>query len=78
MRTSGEQDQDNQQMRFYGPATNCKELGMLGHTLNGYYMVKSNENASKTKKIRAVYCRFKKPEGSYERISNTSKNLNAY
>ena len=51
---------------FYGPATNCNELGNLGYTLNGYYLVKGNDES---KSIEAVFCRFKLPRGS-----KTSKN----
>ncbi len=38
---------------FYGPATNCHQLGKLGYTLNGYYFVKGDAS-----KIRAVFCGF--------------------
>ena len=32
---------------FYGPPTSCSELGALGHTLNGYYLVKRKDKLKK-------------------------------
>ena len=52
-------------LQFYGPATNCGELEKLGFTLNGYYLVKANEESNP---IEVVFCRFKFP-----RESKTSK-----
>jgi len=46
---------------FYGPPTNCYELGKLGYTLNGYYLVKGNFFLSNTGKVVVVYCNFKQP-----------------
>jgi len=40
---------------FFGPATNCQELGQLGYTLTGYHLVKSNNE------IKIVYCAFQRP-----------------
>ena len=48
-------------LHFYGPATNCNELGKLGYTLNGYYLVNGKEQF---KKIKIVYCQFQQPHGS--------------
>jgi len=47
--------------RFYGPASNCNELGRLGYTLNGYYLVKGKDESIRIS-IEAVLCRFKLPE----------------
>jgi len=49
--------------RFYGPASNCNELGKLGFTLNGYYLVKGKDE-SISNSIEAVLCRFNLPEES--------------
>ena len=49
--------------RFYGPASNCNELGRLGYTLNGYYLVKGKDESIRNS-IEAVLCRFKLPDGS--------------
>lgn len=68
-------DQENQPIKFYGPATSCIELGMLGHTLNGYYIVKSNREQSISNKIQMVYCRFKTPEGSNQSKNNICLDL---
>jgi len=48
--------------RFYGPPTNCYDLGKLGHTLNGYYLVKGNESSNKNKMV-TVYCAFQQAQG---------------
>jgi len=49
--------------RFYGPASNCNELGKLGFTLNGYYLVKGKDE-SVSNSVEAVFCRFNLPEES--------------
>jgi len=49
--------------RFYGPASNCNELGKLGFTLNGYYLVKGKDE-SISNSIEAVLCQFNLPEKS--------------
>jgi len=46
---------------FYGPPTSCRELGTIGHTLNGYYLVKGKDE-SKSTNIQAVYCQFNQPQ----------------
>jgi len=51
----------NQQ--FYGPATSCEELGLIGYTLNGYYLVKKTTDSTKKRKIGIVYCQFHKLQG---------------
>ncbi len=47
--------------RFYGPPSNCNELGKLGYTLNGYYLVKG-KGESLSNGIEAVLCQFKLPK----------------
>lgn len=48
--------------RFYGPPTNCAELQKLGHTLNGYYLIKGKK-ISNANGIQVVYCQFDQPPG---------------
>ena len=48
--------------KFYGPATNCSDLALLGYTLNGYYLVKPVANDINTTLLETVYCSFKQPE----------------
>ena len=52
--------------RFYGPARNCEELGKIGYTLNGYYLVKG-EDESNTNSVEAVLCQFELPKESKQR-----------
>ena len=54
--------------RFYGPATSCEELGKLGYTLNGLYLVDCKDKSKKGVKIEVIECRFKQPPGSKEGI----------
>jgi len=58
--------------RRYEQPTNCSDLSLLGFTLNGFYLVKSNESStSKSKrtnndiKLETVFCAFKQPEGKF-------------
>jgi len=46
--------------RFYGPPTSCEELGKLGYTLNGFYLIKGIDESNSTR-IKTVYCQFKQP-----------------
>ena len=50
---------------FYGPPRSCSDLGKLGFTLNGYYLV--NASISSTT-IEVVLCRFQLPQGNNESI----------
>jgi len=63
--------------RFYGPPTNCSELGLLGYTLNGYYLVNSKpaNNAIKSSetKIETVYCAFKQPDGTFDKSGGAAE-----
>ena len=55
--------EENIEKEFYGPPTNCTELGQLGYTLNGYYLV----NRSHTSKhIEIVLCRFEILPSNYD------------
>ena len=53
--------------RFYGPPCNCSELGKLGYTLNGYYLVRGKEQqpliTSGNNKIEII-------EGSFQQEAN--------
>lgn len=50
-----EEEKENAVAQFFGPPTNCSEIGMLGYTLNGYYLIKSSDPTEKNK-ILVVYC----------------------
>ena len=56
--------------RFYGPPCNCSELGKLGYTLNGYYLVNGSKSSSE---IEVLLCRFKLQPGENE--SNISETI---
>ena len=43
--------------RFYGFPSNCSDLGRLGYTLNGFYLV----NGTNNRNIEIVLCRFQQP-----------------
>ncbi len=45
--------------RFYGPPSNCNELGKIGYTLNGYYLA----NSANREKIEIILCQFEGPLG---------------
>jgi len=64
---SGEPKNETDEARFYGPATSCEELGKLGYTLNGLYLVDCKDKSLKVK-IEVIECRFKQPHGSKEGI----------
>ncbi len=51
---------ENQQNLNRQP-TNCKELQYIGHTLDGFYLVKGNE--ANANKIQVVYCNFQEENG---------------
>ena len=52
---------ENAVAQFFGPPANCSEVEMLGYTLNGYYLVKSNDPTNKNK-ITIVYCAFRQAQ----------------
>ena len=44
---------------FNDPPTNCRDLSVIGYTLNGYYPVQSMLNEEqKSSKIGMIYCKF--------------------
>jgi len=53
---------NEEDVSFYGPPTSCFELGKLGYTLNGYYLVKGQGPSNKTR-IVTVYCDFRQSHG---------------
>ena len=57
-----QEGKENAFSQFFGPPTNCSEIGMLGYTLNGYYLVKSSDPVNKNK-ILVVYCTFRQAQG---------------
>ena len=65
-----EQQKQMNRRRFEQP-TNCSDLSLLGFTLNGFYLVKSNDSTTKSNsttndiKLETVYCAFKQPEGNF-------------
>jgi len=65
-----EQQKQNNRRRYEQP-TNCSDLSLLGYTLNGFYMIKSNESSIQSNsinndiKLETVYCAFKQPEGKF-------------
>ena len=61
------QNNTESKTRFYGPASSCEELGILGYTLNGLYLVDCKDKSIKGK-IEVIECRFKQPQGSKEGI----------
>jgi len=46
---------------LYNNPSNCNDIGMLGHTLNGYYLVNSTESAGR---FGVSFCQFKLPPGA--------------
>ena len=58
-----EEVEENILKQFYGPPTNCTELGQLGYTLNGYYLVNGSHSS---RQIEVVLCRFKLPPRNNE------------
>jgi len=58
--------------RFYGPSTNCSDLSKLGHTLNGFYLVKPANNTDDTTQPDTIYCAIQQPEGIVG-LSNVEK-----
>jgi len=46
-----------------GLPSSCKDLQLLGHKLNGLYLIKTSRPNQKTK-IEAVFCNFQLPTGA--------------
>ncbi len=47
---------------FTGMPTNCIELSRIGHSLNGFYTVRSRGSDKRKNKIETIFCNFKKNE----------------
>ncbi len=69
------ENQDDRQ--FYGPAKSCNELGNLGYTLNGYYLVNGKDKSERIG-VEVVFCRFKQPQGVKESKSKFNYYKNEY
>ena len=68
-REKGKNEAENKDlMQFYGPATNCNELALLGYTLNGYYLVNKREKPNEKAKVGVIYCRFQQLQRQKEGI----------
>lgn len=75
LKTSTKNNDEENYVRqpFYGPATSCDELGKIGYTLNGYYLV-NGKKESQIPAIEIIYCYYKntgEPNGSKNTFSNT-------
>lgn len=71
-------DEINIDRKFYGPATSCEELGMLGYTLNGYYIVKrksQSSTSSGSKTTEVVFCQFFQPYNRGTKEGNKLRNF---
>ena len=67
----------NIDQKFYGPATSCDELGILGYTLNGFYIVKAKAQTTSSRfQFEIVYCQFYHPLGL--RHQGTKKGKGTY
>ena len=63
---------------FVGPPTSCETLAKLGHTLNGFYLIKGNDRKSKgdqINKIQTVFCQFKQRQILEEKPQQSSINF---
>jgi len=47
--------------RLNSNPSDCSDIGMLGYTLNGYYLVNGSDNA---KRFGVLFCQFKLPPGT--------------
>lgn len=52
-------DEQMVQQRKSNNPTNCNDMGKLGYTLNGYYLVNGSDNVERL--FGVVFCRFKLP-----------------
>ncbi len=52
--------------RRYEQPTNCSDLFILGYTLNGFYLVKSNDTTNIEIKLDTIYCAFKQPGATFD------------
>lgn len=55
--------------QFYGPATNCYDLGKIGYTLNGYYLVERIELESRNDEVNVevIYCKCQQPQQEFQK-----------
>jgi len=71
-----DEDRSSTISRFYGPATGCLELGKLGYTLNGLYLVNGEglqpSSNRQNNQIEVVECRF------HQKMQHGSKQSNKY
>ena len=44
--------------KIQGMPTSCKDLQLLGHKLNGFYLVKTSSKSNLGAQIETVYCDF--------------------
>ena len=56
---------EEEEMRFYGPATSCEELLKIGYTRNGFYLVQG-VNATSNRHVEMVECLFTNSNGAKE------------
>jgi len=49
--------------RLNSNPADCNDIGMLGYTLNGYYLVNGSGNA---KRFGVFFCKFKLPPGTIQ------------
>jgi len=47
-------------IKVKGVPSSCKDLQLIGHRLNGLYLIKTS-NQDQTKKIQTVFCNFTAP-----------------
>ena len=40
-------------LKVYGPATNCKEFALLGYSLNGYHLIKKKDKSTNILEYKA-------------------------
>lgn len=84
IRDNAEPNNDQQQQphfrRFYDQPTNCSDLTLLGHTLNGFYVVKTEGEPTRHE---VIFCSFKQlgatsinPLGIEKRIGPLAVELN--
>ena len=54
----------NVPLRRNSNPANCDDIGLIGYTLNGYYLVNSSETAGR---FGVSFCQFKLPPGAVRR-----------
>lgn len=57
--------------------TNCKELNLLGHTLEGFYLVKGIDESGNNK-VRTVYCTFMEENGKFDVLKRIKNRLSLH